>query len=140
MWLGAERHATENIGATEAHLLLIELKELQSAKPAHRGEVEDPALLAPQQYRVLLENDRVRALEYLSQPGARSAMHWHPACLIYAFSPATITITTSYGIKADYEFSPGELLWVEEGFHDTENTGLTKAHLLMVELIETRGK
>ena len=32
MWLNAETHAGENIGATEVHLLVVELKEPQPVK------------------------------------------------------------------------------------------------------------
>ena len=96
----------------------------------------DPVKVASHNYRVLLENKRVRALEYRSKPGDRTEMHSHPACLIYSFCPSTIRINVPYGESAGYEFQAGQLLWVEESIHNTENIGFTEAHLLIVELKE----
>ena len=39
----------------------------------------DAMSVAPDHYKVLEENDRVRVLEYRGGPGAKTAMHSHPA-------------------------------------------------------------
>ena len=44
----------------------------------------DAVEVAPDQYRVLFENDRVRLLEYRGQPGDKTAMHSHPDVLACA--------------------------------------------------------
>ena len=44
----------------------------------------DAVKVAPESYKVLLENDRVRVLEYRIKPGYKNAMHSHPDFLLYA--------------------------------------------------------
>ncbi len=39
---------------------------------------KDPALTNPNLYRVVMENDRVRVLEYHDRPGDRTTDHAHP--------------------------------------------------------------
>jgi quercetin dioxygenase-like cupin family protein len=100
------------------------------------ARTQDPTVVASHNYRVLLENKRMRAIEYRSRPGDRTAFHAHPACLVYSFCPSTVQITTSYGANAEYEFKAGEVIWMDEGAHCTENIGATDARLLIVEFKE----
>ena len=48
----------------------------------------DPAKVPSQNYKVLLENNRMRALEYRSKPGEKTVMHSHgvPCVLFHSFS------------------------------------------------------
>ncbi len=43
-----------------------------------RAMAQDAAVVAPEVYKVLFENERVRILEWRDQPGQKSAMHSHP--------------------------------------------------------------
>lgn len=94
----------------------------------------------PEKYQILLENDRVRVLKYHSKPGEQSAMHSHPDCVVYSFSPATLLITTPYGISEEFELRAGELIWRGETSHALKNIGETEAHLLVIELKEPRAR
>ena len=49
---------------------------------------QDAAKVAPESFKVLLENDRVRVLEYQIKPGKKDAMHSHPAYIVYTFTLA----------------------------------------------------
>lgn len=40
---------------------------------------QDAVAVAPDVYKVLLENERVRVLEVKAKPGMRTAMHTHPS-------------------------------------------------------------
>nr|NIP31626.1 hypothetical protein [Candidatus Dadabacteria bacterium]NIQ16433.1 hypothetical protein [Candidatus Dadabacteria bacterium] len=44
---------------------------------------QDAVKVAPESYKVLLENDRVRVLEFQIKPGKKDAMHSHPAYIVY---------------------------------------------------------
>jgi quercetin dioxygenase-like cupin family protein len=97
---------------------------------------QDAAKVAPENYRVLLENNHMRTLEYRSKPGEKTAMHSHPACLVYCFTPWRIRVTTPSGTSRDFDLKAGEVMWLERDTHSTENIGATDAHLLIVEMKE----
>ena len=46
--------------------------------PPKTAMAQDAVQVAPQQYKVLLENDQVRVVEYQSKPGEKAGMHAHP--------------------------------------------------------------
>ena len=43
------------------------------------ASAQGPAKLAPQNYKVLLENSQVRVIEYRIKPGEKEPMHSHPS-------------------------------------------------------------
>lgn len=96
--------------------------------------IDDPAKKAPQHYRTRIENNRVRVLEYCSQPGDHSALHTHPESVVYSLSPATIRITAPDGSHQDVALQPGEVILQPETTHALQNIGATQAHWLMIEL------
>lgn len=85
-------------------------------------------------YKVLLENERVRVLEYHDRPGERTHQHRHPAFVLYAIEPFKRTITLPDGKVIMREFKAGEVLWSEAQTHIGENVGQTDTHVIMVEL------
>ncbi len=48
----------------------------------------DAVQLAPHVYKVLFENERVRVLQVRLKAGESSAMHSHPAYVIYGLATA----------------------------------------------------
>ena len=96
--------------------------------------VEDAVTAAPQTYRVLLENDRVRVLEVRSQPGDKTEMHSHPAAVAIAINDAGYRSTFADGQSVDIELKPGEAVFREAVEHSTEHIGPTEAHAVIVEL------
>jgi hypothetical protein len=46
----------------------------------------DPTITDPGLYRVILENDRVRVLEYRDRPGDRTSPHGHPDSVMVTLS------------------------------------------------------
>ena len=95
---------------------------------------QDVMKVAPQQYKVLLDNERVRVIEYQSKPGEKAGMHAHPAQVFYAFSPATLKFTSPDGKTAEVEVTAGQVIWLDPVKHTTENAGTTNAHGLVIEL------
>lgn len=96
--------------------------------------IDDPARNAPQHYKTRIENERVRVLEYRSQPGQQSALHSHPESVIYSFNRATMRITAPDGSHEDIVLQPGEVILEPETTHALQNIGETEAHLLVIEL------
>ena len=94
----------------------------------------DAVKLAPESYKVVLENDRVRVLEYRIKPGAKNVMHSHPDFLLYALVPEKFKMFYPDGKTIDDEAKAGEMLFYEAETHSYENIGSTEAHGYLIEL------
>ena len=94
----------------------------------------DPAKVASEAYKVLVENDHVRVLEYRAGPGIKTAMHGHPDLVAVAISRAKVKFTFPDGQTAEAELSDGEAGFFEATEHITENVGAGDAHIVLVEL------
>ena len=67
------------------------------------ASAQDPAQLAPQNYKVLLENGQVRVIEYRLTPGEKEPMHSHASgVFVYFFSDAKIRTTLPDGKTDSY--------------------------------------
>ena len=94
----------------------------------------DAAIVASETYKVYLENDRVRVLEYRVQPGKKNAMHSHPDYLWFALIPEKFKLTFPDGKTIDSEARAGKMLFYEAETHSYENVGSTEAHGFLIEL------
>jgi quercetin dioxygenase-like cupin family protein len=95
----------------------------------------DPVKVAPAHYKVLLENDRVRALEFRTQPGEKTPRHSHPAYLVYDLTGGSMKFTSPDGeVFLEEDRKPGDVSWSEAKTHASENVGSTEARALIVEL------
>jgi len=95
---------------------------------------QDAVKVAPESYKVLLENDRVRVLEFQNKPGMKSAMHSHPAYIVYRFTSGKIKFTLPDGKTFDRESNANEVFFNEGETHTVENLGCTVSHGLLIEL------
>jgi quercetin dioxygenase-like cupin family protein len=98
--------------------------------------LQDPVNVAPQNYKVLFENNRIRLIEYASKPGDKTPMHSHPAYLVYILNPGKAKFTFPDGKTKERETRPGEVVWSEAVTHIEENTGTTDIRALIIELKE----
>jgi len=96
---------------------------------------DDPVITDPELYRVIFENERVRVLDYRDAPGARTAPHRHPDCLMYALSSFRRRLTAG-GRQAEVRLGAGEVRWLAAQEHYGENIGDTGTHVIFVELKE----
>ncbi|WP_428669228.1 hypothetical protein [Reyranella sp.] len=85
-------------------------------------------------YRIILENDRVRVLEYSDLPGQKTQQHQHPAFVMYTLSPFKRTITLPDGKVLTREFKAGDVMWSEEQTHIGTNVGETPTHVIIFEI------
>jgi quercetin dioxygenase-like cupin family protein len=95
---------------------------------------KDPVKISPQYYKVLLENDQVRVLEYRLKPGEKEAMHSHPAGIVYTLSDGKMKTTLPNGETHESDRKMGEAIWRDPTTHTAENTGTTEIHALAVEM------
>lgn len=101
----------------------------QDAAPA-----PDPVSVYPDNYRVLLENDRVRVIDFRLAKGAKEAAHRHPMHVVYVITGFEIRFTLPGGETALRETRDGQVLFSEPVVHASENIGTTDAHGILVEL------
>jgi quinol monooxygenase YgiN/quercetin dioxygenase-like cupin family protein len=102
--------------------------------PATAGWAQDPLPLYPQNYRVILENENVRVLDFMLRKGAKEAMHAHPAHVVYVVSGFRIRFTLADGRTVVRETKPGDVLYSDAVTHASENIGDSDAHGILVEL------
>lgn len=95
---------------------------------------QDPVMTDGDKYKVLLENERVRVLEYRDLPGARTFRHYHPDFVLYALAPFKRKLTLGNGEEILREFKKGDVLWSKAQEHVGENIGTTETHAIIVEL------
>jgi beta-alanine degradation protein BauB len=101
---------------------------------------DDAMKTDPDKYRVVLENERVRVLEYRDKPGEKTKMHTHPDFVLQAMAPFKRKLTLSNGKTMTREFKAGEIVWMNAQSHIGENIGETDTHVLITELKEIAGK
>jgi beta-alanine degradation protein BauB len=101
------------------------------------ARAQDAALTQPRAYRVVLENEAVRVLEFNSKPGmgvCGSGMHSHPAHLSVALSPAKARVRLKDGTTIVAENRIGDVWWSEAETHETENISGRDVRALLIEL------
>ena len=95
----------------------------------------DALKASPANFRLLLENERVRVVEYSIRPGERDQAHTHPARVSYVVSGGTLRVTTSDGRSMLFEEKAGDTTWSEPTpRHFVENTGQTPVKIILVEV------
>ena len=94
---------------------------------------QDPTQAAASNFKVLLENDRVRVLDFNAKSGEKIAMHSHPAYVSYLISGSGKTkFTAPDGKTTEQEARAGQALWHDAETHSSEST--SAVHALLVEL------
>ena len=95
----------------------------------------DPVRTNPGHYRVILENERVRVLEYLDSPGDKTTPHAHPDSVMFTLSSFSRRLSAN-GREVDVVLPEGEARWLAAQEHSGENTGDTETHTIFLELKE----
>jgi hypothetical protein len=104
---------------------------------------QDPTVVAPKNYRVVFENDRVRVLEYSNRPGLGPCgvgRHYHPAHVDIFLTPFTGRVTHGDGKVSQGSVKPGDVHWYEAEFHEVENIDKSASRMLMVEMKDAKWK
>ena len=108
-----------------------------AAPPAMMGQTAtnvDPVKASPDKYRVLLENDHVRVVDYIMQPGARDEWHKHPPKVSYVLDGGTLRITLADSTSFLSEEKSGEAGWRGAvPLHYARNVGTTSVRIVLVE-------
>ncbi len=95
---------------------------------------QDPSKTDGDKYKVILENDKVRVLDYKDMPGDKTHQHHHPDFVLYALNPFSRKLTFLDGKSMIREFKTGDVIYMKDQIHIGENIGKTETHVLIVEL------
>lgn len=101
---------------------------------AGAAAAQDPVPIYPDNYKVLLENDRVRVLDFQLKKGAKEDFHAHPAAVTYVLTGFKIRFTFPDGSTRIREAKAGDLFYGDALTHASENIGDTDAHGLLIEM------
>lgn len=99
------------------------------------AQAQDAVKAAPNNFKVLLENDRVRVLDFHATSGQKIPMHSHPAYISYSISGAGKTkFTSADGKTSERPAATGQATWHEAETHASEYEGKGETHVLLIEL------
>lgn len=100
---------------------------------------QDPVKIAPDNYKVTLDNENVRVCNVTVKPGGKVASHSHPDHVVYAISGGKMKFTYPDGKSKDIEIKSGEALFIKAETHQGENTGSTELKMVVFELKKPAG-
>jgi quercetin dioxygenase-like cupin family protein len=127
-WSEAEKHSVDFL--SDAFTLVVEVKK-PTRKKAPAGA--DPAKVAGDAYKVVLENDQVRLLEVKAKAGTKIPMHAHPAYAAYSVTDMKAQFTDGDGKTRETNEKAGETVWSEPETHSVTIQS-DDARVLVIEL------
>lgn len=98
---------------------------------------QDAVTSEPRSFRVILENDTVRVLEYRSGPGlgvCGQGMHYHPERVTVSLTGAKAKITGADGKAVVRDIPVGHVFFSPAETHTTENIGGSGTRTYIIEL------
>jgi quinol monooxygenase YgiN/quercetin dioxygenase-like cupin family protein len=98
------------------------------------ARAQDPVPLYPANYKVMIENDRVRVMDFRLRKGDTEQFHSHPAHVLYVLEPFTIRFRLPDGRTAVRQAKAGDVLFSEAVTHSPTNIGEGDAHGILIEL------
>ncbi len=93
----------------------------------------DPAVTNPDLYKVILDNDRVRILEYTDAPGDATTPHDHPDSVMVTLSGFERRLVVG-DQERTVDLPAGLTGWLPAQRHSGENIGSTATHVIFIEL------
>ncbi len=87
-----------------------------------------------QVFKPLLENERVRLLDFKLQPGKKTAHHSHPDTVVYALNDHKLRFILPDDEEKVVELKLGQAIWINAETHVVENIGKTEARSVVIEL------
>ena len=93
---------------------------------------QDPVKVAPKNFKVLAEDDRVRVIEFTAKKGEKIPMHSHPAIVVYIIEAGKTKFTLADGRVIEADNKPGDAFIREPVTHAHEHLSDTRA--IVVEL------
>ncbi len=94
---------------------------------------QDAVKVAPQHYKVLIDNASVRVLKIAYSPGAKSAMHSHPDSMLVALQDSKTRFALPDGKTQDIDIGNETASYMTASSHAPTNIGTTPVDAILVE-------
>jgi quercetin dioxygenase-like cupin family protein len=97
---------------------------------------QDAASMQPRSYRIVLENDKVRVLEFRARPGmgvCGVGVHSHPGHVTVLLTDAKVRVTQN-GQARIIQSKAGDAFWEPPVTHEVENYGGNQVRSLIIEV------
>lgn len=95
---------------------------------------KDALAVAPDVYKLAFENERVRVLSFVTQPGQKWALHSHPDSIAVSLSEYSVRNVVPGQALTERHSKPGDVRWIPATAHMGENMGTTEMRGLIIEL------
>lgn len=115
----------------------LSLLGLMGLAGANDALAQDAAKVNPRSYRVLLENDKVRVLEYRSRPGfgvCGQGKHSHPAHVTVGLTDGKVKLVTEDNKVITDEAKAGAIFWAPAETHTVENISGRPMRAYLIEI------
>ncbi len=95
----------------------------------------DPVIVSPDIFKILLENEHVRVVQYSLEPGRKDGWHTHPPKSSYVVSGGKLKVYLENGETIIADEKPGTATWMDYlGKHYVENIGATTVTIVFTEI------
>ena len=135
-WAEPVTHEARNTGATEQHVVRIELKK--GVPPAAASSTPDPLdalIMCKDTQKLLFENAYVRVIEDRGPAGNVTVKHTHKRGLLINLSDyVSETKTWPDGTISRVNAKEGEVRWSGPVMHEVKNIGTTDAFVIRIEV------
>ena len=107
---------------------------------ATTATAQDPVLVRPNEYKVEIENSRVRVLRVKRGPHGKVSLHEHPAAVAIYLTDARQKITGADGTTREATRKAGEVVFNAATRHEEENISDQPMEVVLIELKSGPGK
>jgi hypothetical protein len=114
-------------------LVLLLISGFLYAAPAD-NKGGDALQVAPEVYKVTFENERVRVLSFVTQPGQKWPLHSHPDSVTVSLSEYSVRNLIPGQAASERHSKLGDIRWIPATSHIGENMGTTEMRGVIVEL------
>jgi len=94
---------------------------------------QDPLQVAPDHYKLLLDNERVRVLEFHGNAGDKILLHSHPDHVVYMVHGGKAKFTSG-GKTVEQDMKTGSVVFTPAETHEVEIVGPGEVHVIVIEL------
>jgi hypothetical protein len=138
-WAEPVTHEARNTGATEQHVIRIELKTAQPPSDSHvaagASDELDSLIACKETQKLIFENEFVRAIDDRIPAGVAEPKHRHAHGLTITLADWDSETVTYPGSQTSQRHATlGEVRWTEPLIHEVHNVGKTESHTVRIEL------
>jgi quercetin dioxygenase-like cupin family protein len=108
--------------------------DLKQRPPTSTPIALDPVTIDPKYHKTLLDNEYVRAIRTILEPGLKSPLHEHPHYVVVYITDLHTTMKLGDGREVDNPRRKGDIGWRDYMKHETLNIGKETAEEIQVEL------